>query len=640
MYRYLAIVWDVHSVEGVRTFQSFGLGAPSRSVEWTLVHQAPGALVLNTASRRGSAEAYLLKNNSGVILGKLFERRHGEYAELHRIRFDEAETKLIVASGGQHLLERYWGSYVAILHEQSVRKHHVFRDPIGNMPCRHATYKGVDLFFSDIEDCVRLLPIAFTVDRKRLARWLIPAEPTTRDTGIENVENLLGGERLTLSAGRATRAHLWNPIEIARHRRFEQPDEAARELRSTVQNTLNAWASCYDNIALRLSGGLDSSIVAGCLAQAPSRPQVTYLNMSIDVGYDQEHLHLPGVDRQTADKIRAISGHGDERYFARLVAERWKSRLIERERSTSMDLTRLWQTPLTVNPSMYFTSMEMDDAGMELIRNHGTEAFFSGQAGDSIFLATSQPLSAIDHAYLHGLSSGLWEHIVATCRLSKESLWSVLRKVLEHGVLRRPYTPPLSAAALPTLLTEDLAKSFTAEDFKSDLARAASSSRLPPGKQNHVRGLADPGYYDYVFHSGAQADHVDPLNSQPIWELVLAVPAYTMLTGGISRGLARRAFADLLPAEVRRRQVKGTGMPFYQQLVRRNRALLREHLLDGLLVQEGYLDRQKLSDCLTAEEPFMLVYAPSMLMYLAAEIWLRQWTDVRQRVVAQRSAAL
>jgi asparagine synthase (glutamine-hydrolysing) len=309
-----------------------------------------------------------------------------------------------------------------------------------------------------------------------------------------------------------------------------------------------------------------------------------------------------------------------------MVAQRWNVPLIERPRQASMDLTRLEHVPLSVCPSMYFTVVEMDDADLELIDSHGTQAFFSGQAGDSALLVALRPLPAMDHAHLHGLSRGLWRQIVASAALSKDSLWSVIGKTVKHGLLRRPLTPRLRFLDRPTLLSQELLQTLREEDFHSDFARLATQSKLPPGKQDHIKGIAS-AFHNYVVHAGNRADHIDPLNSQPVWETVLQIPTYTMLMGGVSRGLARHAFADVLPPEIRRRQTKGTGTLFYQQVVRRNRHFLLARLEGGLLVQQGYLDRRRLVECLTADEPSVTMPPSILLSYLAAETWLQRVTN-------------
>jgi len=629
MHRYLAVIWDTLREEDAEISQLLRGAVKSRPAEWTVAYDGPGAMVVHAVLPAKATQCYRLNGAAGVVLGRLFNAV-GDGAALRPVSFDDNETNRIVNSAGQRLIDRYWGSYFALVFDAAARRHYAFRDPIGTVPCYHFSHRSMQIFFSHIEDCVRFihrpLGIALAVNRAFLTRWLLFSSLQSRQCSLQGIESIPGGERVTVSRGRTQRDPLWNPAQIAAHPREENPEAAAKALRSTVQETIDAWASCYRVITHKLSGGLDSSIVAGCLAQAPSRPRVSYLNFSADVGLDRERLHLPGVAAAMADKIRAIAAHGDERHLARLVAERWQTPLMERQRDVAMDLSRLWQAPPSINPSMYYTSMEPDDIKLELSKSSGTQAFFSGQGGDSILLATVQPLSAIDYAHVHGIVPGLWQHLLASARLSKESLWGVLSKALRHGLLRRPYRPPRSRLQVPTLLRAELTSSLTDADLSAP--QVASTSGLPPGKQSHIAGVGGGSFYNYVFHSGRYADDVDPLNSQPVWELVLQLPTYTLLADGVSRGLARRAFADVLPPEIRRRTAKGVGSPFYQQVVRRNRRRLQEWMLDGSLVREGYLDRDRLEQYLAADEPFVTVSASQMLSYLAAEIWLQQWSHV------------
>jgi asparagine synthase (glutamine-hydrolysing) len=621
MHRYLAVIWDSCNTESVQASQSFKAALACRTGEWSVSYDGPGAVVAHAELPAKATQRYAMAGASGVVLGRLFNRI-GSGREPRAVRFGDDETKRIVNSAGQHLVERYWGTYFAVLFDAKAGTHHVFRDPIGNVPCYHLKHRSTSIFFSHIEDCIRFFPVSLTVNREFLTRWLIYGGLRSRHCGLTGIEEIPGAERVTLSRGRVERASLWNPAAIAANARENDPETAARELRQTVQATIDAWASCYQVITHKLSGGLDSSIVAGCLAQAPSHPAINYLNFSVDVGFDRERLHLPNMKARTADRIRAIAAHGDERHLARLVAERWQAPLLERQRDTALDLSRMWHAPPSLNPSMYFTAMESDDAQLELVKSLGTQAFFSGQAGDSVLLATVQPFPAIDYARQHGIGPGLWPHLMATTRLSRESLWGVLGKALWHGSLRRPYRAPISILQLPSLVRTELTAALTGEDFTGPLP---SLTHLPVGKQNHVAGVQWAAYYDFVFFSGRHADDVDPLNSQPVWELMLQLPTYTILADGVSRGLARRAFADLLPPEIRRRTAKGIGTPFYQQVVRNNRRRLQEWLLDGLLVREGYLDRDRLDRYLSADEPFVTVSAAQVLSYLAAEIWLQQW---------------
>lgn len=631
MFRYVALVWDPHRKECDRQCPRLASAAmaKAKAAGWDVAFRGSASVVLQTGARPGSKEIYRLHGNRGVILGKLFARK-GASTRAVTTSLDEARTRLIVDTGAQDLVDNYWGSYVAILHDQRTGVSRVLRSPAGSMPCYRTRCENVDIFFSHVDDCLQLLPVSFSTNRNYLARWLLIGRLIERQCGLDQVEDMTGGECLVLSHGSVSRAVLWNPIEIARTPSLESPSEAAQALRSTVQTTIDAWAGCYDRIAHKLSGGLDSSIVAACLAQAPSRPALSFIHMVVDVGFDKERLHLPGVERRLAAQIRASTGPGDERHFARLMAARLGKQLVEMPRQLSMDLSRLWDAPLSVSPSGYFSAMEGDDVAISFAQEYGTQAFFTGQAGDTVFFTPTQPLPAIDYAFLHGLRPGLWHHVVCTSLLSQESVWRVLGKAIWYGILRRPWRSAFSIFGPPNMLTAQLADSLSERDFTDLWSQLAGASDLPPGKTYHACAIGGSTFHDCVFHVQRFADFVDPLNSQPIWEVMMQIPTYTVQCGGISRGLARRAFADVLPTEIRKRQAKGTGSLFYQQLIRRNRGFLRERLLDGLLVNDGYLDRGKIEAYLAADEPFATVGALDFMCYLAAEVWLQQWTTICQ----------
>lgn len=631
MHRYLAVIWDPIDLRSTQLAHAFKTAIAARPHEWSIAYDGPSSLVVHALLPAKATQRYRLADAAGVVIGRLFHNV-GSGNEPRPVRFDTDESRRILNSGGQRLVDGYWGSYFALLFDERTRQHHAFRDPIGNVPCYHLRERSLQIFFSNIEDCARFFPRLWSVNRAFLTRWLLFSGLRSRECCLEGVAEVPGGERITLSPGHTDRTLLWNPAEIAASPRDSSPEESARALRATLQETINAWAGCYQIITHKLSGGLDSSIVAGCLAQAPSRPAINYLNFSADVGLDRERLHLPGMKPDTAERIRAVAAHGDERQLARLVAQRWQTPLQERQRDIAMDLSRLWGAPPSINPSMYFTAMEADDVQLELVEALGTQAFFSGQGGDSALLASMQPFAAIDYAHLHGIGPGLWPHLLTAARLSKQSLWGVIAKTVRHGLMHRRYRPPRNFSDVPNLLRTELTATLGDADFASPLA--ATAAGLPAGKQNHVSGVHWASYYDFVFFSGHYADDIDPLNAQPVWELMLRMPTYTLLADGVSRGLARRAFADLLPDEIRRRQAKGIGTPFYQQVVRRNRRRLQDWLLDGLLVGEGYLDRDRLERYLSADEPFVTVSAAQMLSYLAAEAWLQQWSRGAGRAIS------
>lgn len=637
MYRYLAAFYDPTDPNCTTLIRSMRAAVRARRREWSIAYEASGAIVLHAYNRHsGQTTSTLLDQDAGIILGQLFSKSCHDHTEAMD-RLDGTKTKAIVSSNGEELIRGYWGSYLAIIADKRHHTFHVIREPTGNFPCNQTAYRGLRLLFAEAGDCASFIPITFNANRAYLTRWLIFTGISGRETGIQGVEEVLGGERLTISGVDLTRKTLWDPIAIAAESTTQSlsVEGAAAEVRSVVQAGVNAWASRYQKLMLRLSGGLDSSIVAACLANAPTSPAIECLNFVAETGFEREQLYLPGIDERLAHRLRATSTHGDERHFARLVAERWHMPLLEVQRNLSIDLSRLWTAPLRSSPALLFTSLDVEDAEIELAQTRGVEAFFSGQAGDSVFLATTEPFAAVDYMFVHGFRSELWGHVFAACTLSGESFWEVVWRSLKSGLLRLPYRSPVHILDIPTLLPPETVKAMRNADFATSYS-ANASHILPPGKRNHVEGLAGGSVFNFAFHSSRYGTHVDPLNSQPVWEALLKIPTYLVLTGGVSRGLVRQAFKELLPPEICKRQIKGTGTAFYQQLVRHNREFLRDQLMNGRLVSDGYLDARALGVYLDADEPFVTVSASQILSYLSAEIWLQQLDGARPDSVADR----
>src|SRR5262249_2254587 len=149
-----------------------------------------------------SCESRLLSGRRrGVVFGRLFKR--GEELEPHPFcePIDAIESERMCDSGGRHLIESYWGRYVAILREGTHQPVHVIRDPSGGLPCYIARYSRISLVFSDIEPCLALGLLPFSINWKFIASMLPYSALQIRETGLNEVHELQSGERATFSSG-------------------------------------------------------------------------------------------------------------------------------------------------------------------------------------------------------------------------------------------------------------------------------------------------------------------------------------------------------------------------------------------------------------------------------------------------------
>jgi asparagine synthase (glutamine-hydrolysing) len=204
-------------------------------------------------------------------------------------------------------------------------------------------------------------------------------------------------------------------------------------------------------------------------------------------------------------------------------------------------------------------------------------------------------------------------------------------KVLTSGLLGRnedPYEPRLKP---PPLVSEATCDALAPGDIRHPWVDAAK--HLPGSKVLQIFDIVDSQNF-YCIPS-PYADMVHPLISQPIMELCLQIPTYVLTYGGIDRALVRDAFAGIVPPEITGRTVKGGTASFINGLLVTNLPFLRQYLLDGLLMEERILDREKAEAALTEanliRNPYLIF---PVLNAVQAEAWLRAWISDGQRAAA------
>src|SRR5579863_1220598 len=314
MQRYLALIFAAENRPAAALSEAITRRLSHEPDGWRVAYRSIGALVIGRDGLQDTnlPQRGLLSAGRGIIVGTLFRRLGAHSYRQCSGRFSEHETARITATQARVLIDEYWGNYVAFLKDDSAGGYHVLRDPTGNLSCYRTVWNGIDVFYAQVADCLRFMPIHFSFDWSFIRVRLMLDQLLARSCGLSEVEDLPGGELLTLRHGAATRAVLWDPAEICRQSPIEDAARAATELRSSVQSVVACWASCAHSIIHSLSGGLDSSIIAGCLAQAPSKPRVSCFNFYTLPGPADDQDMIPGVDHKLRERLRRQYAPADE----------------------------------------------------------------------------------------------------------------------------------------------------------------------------------------------------------------------------------------------------------------------------------------------------------------------------------------
>jgi asparagine synthase (glutamine-hydrolysing) len=596
MFRYLCFAWDdSHPTDSARALRLAEAVQAGRGWDAALVRS--GLQVFTTGTRSGINGVYPLQGNGGVVLGKIFSRRELTSAPRGELTITDAEAEQIRQSSGRALVRNFWGRYVAFLSAASGSTC-VVRDPSATLPCYWMRRQGIMIVFSWLEDALELFPSdeAPCPNWRALEAFLWFGSLGGRETALEGVSQLLAGEALDLRTERSTL--LWSAIDIARSPTTDSAAEAEVLLSETVRCTARAWAACYDTILLRLSGGVDSSILLSCLATGSTRADVVCVN-----------YHSAG-------------SNSDERSFARLAAAKAGRDLIERHRDEDFRIERLSTIARMPAPTNHVGWMNAHiDA--RLAAAHSADALFTGAGGDALFYEFPRWWPAADYLQVKGWNFGFAAAVMDAARLGRVSIWRAIALALAERV-----RPTAAARELIGDASAFFCEGFLVETLQQGrflhphLRRAA----LPVGKFVQTASLMHPlGYYD-PFEQAAAPELVNPLLSQPLVELALGLPTYVLTEGGHGRALARRAFAADIPRQIAARRSKGGMEEHVKHVLLSNLDFARGMLLEGELVRRNLLDRGKVEVALSGKPTAHRGALGQLNMLLATEVWLSRCT--------------
>lgn len=609
MFRYMALIWNTANQRQSEAALLLGRRLQTNA-DWQEVIHRGGMRVLCADARAGSLEPHLLSHRSGVVLGQLFERNEDpeDATPSRKAQLGVRQTAGIVNSRGKRLISEYWGNYVAFLHDPDSAKVWVVKDPAGALPCYSTVFRGVTIFFSCIADCTDLRLLQFSVNPAYLKKRVLLGGDNTTQEPLNEVSRVHRGECIEIDPcyhpGQFARHLYWNPLNYSESEvAIEDPQRAARALHSTVLSCTHTLAGCHDSLLHRLSGGLDSSIVNGCLKDAPARPRITAYTY-----YNPRSFH-------------------DERPWAQLAAsfagfEHVECALGARDiRLATMHRMRPAAVPASV---LEYVQRSIIDA--PLAAERAATAIFTGDGGGSGFCANSSAHAVTEYLHRHGLRPEAFRIAAQVALCTHRSTFTVFSRSL-RGWLLGSGTSLQSSPENSRLVNPDVVET---------LAEGSRYPHPPWASLRQLEILPSPAdFYNAAHEPDAPGPEiVSPLYSQPAIELFLRIPLYVHLEGGRDRGLARRAFNQEVPKPILRRTRKERTPGLYDELVHRNRDFLRELLMDGVLINEGLLNRTAVAAALSGVSASNRAFPQEIFRHLDTEMWARNWSSQKARRTA------
>ncbi len=526
-------------------------------------------------------------NGRCCVIGVAFSR--GTFRRLSSV-VEPVPDCATAGATARYLVTKVWGGYFAIIEDHSKGHIGLLVDPSGLLPVYHLTTPDHDLYASDPRLFARSGTPGPPVSYLALHAHLLKPELRRRVTCLEGIEELAPGVLHFPGMPEEPPQAIWHAADFLPSAQILDFEEYADQLKGLSTVVIQCWSESLGKASVAASGGVDSSLICAALAHAEQR--------------------FDCVTLATLDPT------GDERIYARRVADWFKVRCAERvydpalydpNRSASEGLPR---------PARRSFQQVLDILLLDATTELGASTIYDGNGGDNLFCFLHSSAPVVDRLAAEGLGAGACRTLVDMCRITGCSIPSMGAAAFRRYFRKRrketwrddttllvPQTAKVSAEALMPWLTNAPQAVSGKRDHLALIMRA----------QNHIHGLS------------AGLPRFSPLASQPLVEFCLGVPTWIWASGGKNRALARAAFADCLPRSVLARTSKAGPDSFVRQAFARNRTVIGERLLDGLLAANGLIDRKALTAALRTDETDDSSMFGRVLDLLEAENWARSW---------------
>jgi len=260
---------------------------------------------------------------------------------------------------GEDCIERLRGMFAFAIWDETKRSLFLARDRFGKKPLFYAQFDGKFLFASEMKSILSDSSFRKRVDPDALASYFLFAYISAPMTIFEGIYKLPAAHTLTFTGGKVTTRKYWD-VRFVPDRKKKESDfvaEAIDLLRDSVKVRLMSEVP----LGAFLSGGIDSGMVVALMSEQMGEPVKTFT-----IGFGG-----------------TTGGYEDERKYARIIAERYRTAHKEHEVTPRLEgileeIVEGFDEPFADDssiPSYYVCKMARENVTVALSGLGGDEAF-------------------------------------------------------------------------------------------------------------------------------------------------------------------------------------------------------------------------------------------------------------------------
>ena len=476
---------------------------------------------------------------------------------------------------GTDAFARLLGSFALVLFDPREQCLLAARDALGDRSVYWFRDGRRLVVASELPLLLRQPGVSGDLDETALAHYFAVEAPPPGATYFAQVRELPPGHYACLTQEREDVVRYWPPhhVESIRYRR---DDEYVEHFRDLLAQAIRCRLPDEQDVAVLMSGGLDSTSVAATAAMELSASGRSVHSISWVFG------ELPGADeRRFIEPV--VERHDLHRHYV-FGDDDWPLRDIT---TWPVRPDAPWQGPYC----------RLQNAAYRIARENGIRVLLTGEFGDHLFADAAFWLRDLvaDRGLLAGLR-GLWADVAG------RGPASILRSGRVRSAMSRALGWRGRQAPPPSWLTPS-ARSLVVATRESQ--RRAGFALPPRDRALPYPRILDPmcalaSSLEYATARRAAIDLRRPYRDRRLIEFILAIPAHLLQRPGATKWILRQAMRGVLPEPVRQRRWVSSLLPLTARgLVEREASRVNEILGRPDAVWRRFVD----VDWLTASFP-------------------------------------
>jgi len=535
----------------------------------------------------------------------------------HRFRTN-SDTETIVhlyEDEGAEMLSHLNGMFALAVWDARKRQLLLARDRLGQKPLVYRLEPGRLLFASELKSLLEVPDLPRRIDPQAVDAYLTYQYVPHPGTIFQGISKLPPAHYAVYRDGRLEVRSYWEPD--FRLEEDRPPGQYAGQLRELLSSSVRLRLQSEVPLGAFLSGGIDSTIIVGLMQRLSRQPVRTF-----SIGFP-------------------VREYDETRYAAIAAAEFGTIHEEFRVEPDAVDVLPklVWHYDEPFADSSAIPTWYVS----QLTRQHVTVAL-SGDGGDELFAGYPRYRAVWLAGLLDGLprggrrvlAGGYWQRMPASPRQkSLRRRWKRFVEVLGHPPQRRylEWIAIFNETRRAELYSDGFLASLPDADPLEFLTRAFARS---PGRD----AVTSTSLTDLVTYLpcdlmtkvdiASMAHGLEcrqPFLDHRVVELALQMPIGEKFRCGAGKRILREAFADLLPAEVRRRRKMGFGVPLDHWFRGPLAGFAQEVLSDRRTVDRGFFRPEATARLLEDHVSGRFDHSYRLWALLVLELWQRRWVD-------------